>query len=199
MDTKLKKSKYHPLIKLVAVLLTITFAFLTGVNALSYLRKAVFYADIGNDITSTLAFKNELTHTISTIYSLKEATEIYEEDLSEKEYLKTNKAKKIIEEYNQKEERAVKLFNVIQELKKLRPDIIETKNGIYEIEENGYVYFDEIEDYVDATVFYPIYGVHTLLFPGNLNRLLPLSGPGRDASYPYPDHVSFVPFHDGGL
>ena len=41
MDTKLKKSKYHPLIKLVAVLLTITFAFLTGINALNYLRKAI--------------------------------------------------------------------------------------------------------------------------------------------------------------
>ncbi len=157
MDTKLKKSKYHPLIKLVAVLLTITFAFLTGINALNYLRKAIFYADIGNDITSTLAFENELTNTIRTIYSLKEATEIYEEDLSEKEYLKTDKAKKIIQEYKEKEERAIKLFNVIQELKKLRPDIIETKNGVYEIEENGYVYFDEIGEYVDANVFYDYY------------------------------------------
>ncbi|MBE6800709.1 MAG: hypothetical protein E7529_05845 [Ruminococcaceae bacterium] len=157
MDTKLKNSKYHPLIKLVAVLLTIIFAFFTGVNALSYLRKAVFYADTTNDIKSTPAFANEIRNTVRDISALKEATEIYEEDLSEKEYLKTDKAKKIIEEYNQKEERAVKLFNVIQELKKLRPDIIETKNGIYEIEENGYVYFDEIEDYVDATVFYDYY------------------------------------------
>ncbi len=157
MDTKLKNSKYHPLIKLVAVLLTIIFAFFTGVNVLSYLRKAVFYADTTNDIKSTPAFANEIRDTVRSISSLKEATEIYEEDLSEKEYLKTDKAKKIIEEYNQKEERAVKLFNVIQELKKLRPDIIETKNGIYEIEENGYVYFDEIEDYVDATVFYDYY------------------------------------------
>lgn len=157
MDTKLKNSKYHPLIKLVAVLLTITFAFLTGVNALNYLRKAIFYADIGNDITSTLAFENELTNTISTISALKEATEIYEEDLTEKEYQKTDKAKNIIKEYKEKEERAIKLFNTIQELKKLRPDIIETNNGIYEIEENGYVYFDEIDDYVDATVFYDYY------------------------------------------
>ena len=157
MDTKLKNSKYHPLIKLVAVLLTIIFAFLTGVNALSYLRKAVFYADTTNDIKSTPAFANELRNTIRDISSLKEATEIYEEDLSEEEYLKTDKAKKIIKEYNEKEERAVKLFNTIQDLKKLRPDIIETKNGIYEIEENGYVYFNEIDEYVDATVFYDYY------------------------------------------
>ncbi len=140
-----------------AVLLTITFAFLAGVNALSYLRKAVFYADTTNDIKSTPAFANELRNTIRDISALKEATEIYEEDLSEEEYLKTDKAKKIIKEYNEKEERAVKLFNVIQELKKLRPDVIETKNGIYEIEENGYVYFDEINEYVDATVFYDYY------------------------------------------
>ena len=157
MDTKLKKSKYHPLIKLVAVLLTIISAFLTGVNALNYLRKAIFYADIGNNITSTLAFKNELTNTLNDISSLKGATEIYKENLSEKEYQKTDKAKRIIKEYKEKEERAIKLFNTIQELKKLRPDIIETKNGVYEIEENGYVYFDEIEEYVDATVFYDYY------------------------------------------
>lgn len=157
MDTKSKKSKYHPLIKLVAVLLTILFAFLTGVNALNYLRKAIFYADIGNDITSTVAFKNELTGTIYDIYALKDATEIYKEDLSEKEYQKTDKAKKIIKEYKEKEEKAVKLFNTIQELKKLRPDIIETKNGIYEIEENGYVYFDELYEYVDANEFYDVY------------------------------------------
>ncbi len=140
-----------------AVILTITFAFFAGINALSYLRKAVFYADTTNDIKSTPAFANEIRNTVRSISSLKEATEIYEEDLSEKEYLKTDKAKKIIEEYNEKEERAIKLFNTIQDLKKLRPDIIETKNGIYEIEENGYVYFDEIEDYVDATVFYDYY------------------------------------------
>ncbi len=157
MDTKLKNSKYHPLIKLVAVLLTAIFAFLTGVNALSYLRKAVIYTDIGNDITSTLAFKNELENTIRDISSLKEATEIYEENLSEKEYKKTDKAKKIIKEYKEKEERAIKLFNTIQDLKKMRPDTIETKNGVYEIEENGYVYFDEIDQYVDATVFYDYY------------------------------------------
>ena len=140
-----------------AVLLTITFAFLTGINALNYLRKAIFYADIGNDITSTLAFKNELENTIRDISSLKEATEIYEEDLSEKEYQKTDKAKRIIKEYKEKEERAVKLFNLIQDLKKLRPDVIETKHGIFEIEENGYVYFDETGEYVDANEFYDIY------------------------------------------
>ena len=99
MDTKLKNSKYHPLIKLVAVLLTIIFAFLTGVNALSYLRKAIFYADNTAGFKSTPAFANEIRNTVSSISSLKEATEIYEEDLSEKEYLKTDKAKKISEEY----------------------------------------------------------------------------------------------------
>jgi len=157
LDTKLKNSKYHPLIKLVAVLLTIIFAFLTGINALSYLRKAIFYADNTAGFKSTPAFANEIRNTVSSISSLKEATEIYKEDLSEKEYLKTDKAKKIIKEYNEKEERAIKLFNTIQDLKKLKPDIIETKNGVYEIEENGYVYFDELGEYVHADEFYDYY------------------------------------------
>ncbi len=157
MDTKLKNSKYHPLIKLVAVILTIIFAFLTGINALSYLRKAIFYADNTAGFKSTPAFANEIRNTVSSISSLKEATEIYKEDLSEKEYLKTDKAKKIIKEYNEKEERAIKLFNTIQDLKKLKPDIIETKNGVYEIEENGYVYFDELGEYVHADEFYDYY------------------------------------------
>ena len=157
MDTKLKNSEYHPLIKLVAVLLTIIFAFLTGVNALNYLRKAIFYADNTQGFRSTIAFKNELKNTLYDVYSLKEATEIYEEDLSYKEYLKTDKAKKITEEYKEKEERAVKLFNTIQELKKLCPDTIETKNGSYDIDENGIVYMPEYDEYVEIREFYDYY------------------------------------------
>ena len=157
MDTKLKNSKYHPLIKSVAVLLTITFAFFTGVNALSFIRKAVFYADNTSGFKSTPAFANELKNTVNTIYQFKDATEIYEYDLSYEDYLKTDKAKEIIKSYNEKEERAVKLFNTIQELKKLRPKTIETNNGTYNVDENGIVYFPEEDSYVSANEFYDHY------------------------------------------
>ena len=129
MDTKLKNSKYHPLIKLVAVLLTIIFAFFTGISALSYLRKAVFYADTTNDVKSTPAFAIEIKNTMAKLQYFKQVTEIYEQDLSYEDYLKTDKAKDLIRKYNEKEERAIKLFDTIQELKKLRPQTIETNNG----------------------------------------------------------------------
>ena len=135
MDTKLKKSKYNPIIKLVAVLLTIIFAFFTGVNALNYLRKAVFYADNTLGFKSTPTFAYELKNAVNNIYQFKDATEIYESDLSYEDYLKTDKAKEIIKSYNEKEERAVKLFNTIQDLKKLRPKTIETNNGTYNVDE----------------------------------------------------------------
>ncbi len=157
MDTKLKNSKYHPLIKLVAVLLTITFAFLTGINALNYLRKAIFYADNTAGFKSTPAFAIEIKNTMRELESFKDATEFYDKDLSYEDYLKTDKAKKIINKYSKKEERAIKLFNTIQDLKELRPDIIETNNGVYEIEENGYVYFSETDEYVNANSFYDTY------------------------------------------
>ena len=157
MDTKLKKSKYNPIVKLVAVLLTIIFAFFTGINALNYLRKAVFYADNTLGFKSTPAFAYELKNAVNTIYQFKDATEIYESDLSYKDYLKTDKAKEIIKSYNEKEERAVKLFNTIQDLKKLRPKTIETNNGTYNVDENGIVYFPEEDSYVSANEFYNYY------------------------------------------
>ena len=69
MDTKLKKSKYHPLIKLVAVLLTITFAFFTGINALTFLRKSVYYASDDGELKNTPIFASEIKSTIWQIES----------------------------------------------------------------------------------------------------------------------------------
>ena len=157
MDTKLKNSKYHPLIKLVAVLLTIIFAFLTGVNALNFLRKGVFYASEDGELKNTPIFASEIKSTIWQIESLTDDVGFYDKDLTYKEYLKTDKAKKIIKSYNKKEDRAIKLFNTIQELKNLRPDVIETEQGAYKIKENGYVYFPENDEYVKVENFYDSY------------------------------------------
>lgn len=157
MDTKLKNSKYHPLIKLVAVLLTITFAFFTGVNALNFIRKGVFYASEDGKLKNTPAFSSEIISTIWRIHSLSDSIGFYDKNLTYKEYLKTDKAKDIIKDYNQKEDRAIKLFNTIQELKKLRPSVIKTEQGSYEIKENGYVYFPERDEYVKVEEFYDTY------------------------------------------
>lgn len=140
-----------------AVLLTIIFAFLTGVNALNFLRKGVFYASEDGELKNTPIFASEIKSTIWQIESLTDDVGFYDKDLTYKEYLKTDKAKKIIKSYNKKEDRAIKLFNTIQELKNLRPDVIETEQGAYKIKENGYVYFPENDEYVKVENFYDSY------------------------------------------
>ncbi len=158
MATKLKNSKYHPLIKLMAVLLTITFAFFTGINALSFLRKGIFYASEDGEFKNTPLFTAEMKSTLwDNMYNFKDVSDFYNVYISYGEYLKTDAAKKIIKKYNEKEERAIKLFNTIQELKKLRPNKIETNNGTYNIDENGVVYFPETDSYIQAHEFYDDY------------------------------------------
>ncbi len=158
MDTKLKNSKYHPLIKLVAVLLTITFAFFTGINALSFIRKGIFYASEDGEFKNTPVFTTEMRRTLwDNMCNFKEVADFYEVYISYGDYLKTDNAKKIVKEYKEKEERAIKLFNTIQELKKLRPDTIETNNGTYDIDDNGIVYFPENDEYIDCHEFYEYY------------------------------------------
>lgn len=158
MDTKLKNSKYHPLIKLVAVLLTIIFAFFTGVNALNFLRRGIFYASEDGEFKNTPIFTTEMRRTLwDNMCNFQEVADFYEVYISYGDYLKTDNAKKIIKDYEKKEEKAIKLFNTIQDLKKLRPDTIETKNGTYDIDKNGIVYMPEYEEYVEAHEFYDYY------------------------------------------
>ena len=158
MDTKLKKSKYNPIVKLVAVLLTIIFAFFTGINALNFIRKGTFYASEDGEFKNTPIFTTEMKRIIcDNMFNFKDVADFYETYISYGDYLKTDNAKKITKEYKEKEERAVKLFNTIQELKKLRPDTIETENGTYKINDNGIVYFPEDDEYIECHEFYEYY------------------------------------------
>ncbi len=140
-----------------AVLLTIIFAFLTGVNALNFLRKGIFYASEDGSFKNTPAFANEILNTILTISTFKDVTDFYDENVTYEKYLQTDKAKEIMVSYDKQEERAIKLFNTIQELKKLRPKTIETNNGTYNVDENGVVYFPEEDSYIAAHEFYNHY------------------------------------------
>ena len=91
------------------------------------------------------------------MYNFKDVSDFYDVYISYGDYLKTDIAKGIIKKYNKEEERAIKLFNTIQELKKLRPDTIETNNGTYDIDDNGIVYFSENDEYIDCHEFYEYY------------------------------------------
>lgn len=195
MDTKLKNSKYHPLIKLVAVFLTIIFAFLTGVNALNFLRKGVFYASEDGEFKNTPAFTDQIKHTLwDNMYNFKDVSDFYDAYLSYGDYLKTDTAKEIINKFDQKEERAIKLFNTIQELKKLRPDTIETNNGTYDIDDNGMVYFPEEDRHIYANEFYSFYNEY--YYDGEYSEqatsVVIYNYDGENISYPSDDKELFT-------
>ena len=59
MDTKLKNSKFRPIIKVVVLLLTLIFAFLAGTNALNLARKTIYFNN-AERIQDTPAFKENI-------------------------------------------------------------------------------------------------------------------------------------------
>ena len=193
MDTKLKNSKYHPLIKLVAVLLTIIFAFFTGINALSFIRKGIYYASTNGELKNTPIFASEIIHEVYRLTYLKEKVDSYNKDLTYEQFLKTVEAKNIVKTLNKQEERAIKLFNTIQELKKLRPNQIKTNNDTYDIDENGIVYFPETDEYISANEFYDYY--NNYYYDGEYTEqptsVVIYDYEGNEVSYPSDDEELF--------
>ena len=155
MDTKLKNSepKYHSSVKFVAILLTAATAFLTGMCGLNFLRTAVFYADEKGDVTGTPAFQEEITYTLISLSDIKGYVGFLEGSENYESFLKTKSAKEIIEQYDKREQRAVELFEKIQEHKKSRPTSIKTVDGTYDIDEYGNVYIPEEDIYVSFEDF----------------------------------------------
>ncbi len=193
MDTKLKNSKYHPLIKLVAVLLTIIFAFFTGINALSFIRKGIYYASTNGELKNTPIFASEIIHEVYRLTYLKEKVNSYNKNLTYEQFLKTVEAKNIVKTLNKQEERAIKLFNTIQELKKLRPNQIKTNNDTYDIDENGIVYFPETDAYISANEFYDYYNEY--YYDGNyteqVTAVVIYDYEGNEVKYPSDDEELF--------
>lgn len=155
MDTKLKNSepKYHSSVKFVAILLTAATAFLTGMCGLNFLRTAVFYADEKGGVTGTPAFQEEITDTLISLSDIKGYVGFLEGSENYESFLKTKSAKEIIEQYDKREQRAVELFEKIQEHKKSRPTSIKTVDGTYDIDEYGNVYIPEEDIYVSFEDF----------------------------------------------
>lgn len=59
MDTKLKKSKFNPIIKAIILILTLVFAFLAGTNGLELARKTIYFNN-AERIQDTPAFKENI-------------------------------------------------------------------------------------------------------------------------------------------
>ncbi len=168
MDTKLKNSepKYHSSVKFVAILLTVVFAFLTGMCGLNFLRVAVFYADEKGGVTSTPAFQEEINNTLISLSGVKYSVDFFDGNRTYEEFLKTESAKEITEEYTEREKRAVELFKEIQEFKKTRPTSIKTDSGTYDIDEYGNVYIPEEDSYVSFEDFLNSYSDESYEYSG---------------------------------
>lgn len=168
MDTKLKNSepKYHSSVKFVAILLTVVFAFLTGMCGLNFLRVAVFYADEKGGVTSTPAFQEEINNTLISLSGAKYSVDFFDGNRTYEEFLKTESAKEITEEYKEREKRAVELFKEIQEFKKTRPTSIKTDSGTYDIDEYGNVYIPEEDGYVSFENFLNSYSDESYEYSG---------------------------------
>lgn len=146
MDTKSKKSKYNILVKAVALVLVAVFAFFTAFEGVNFLRKAVYYSDNGKGITNTLSFNLALEDTLSNISNLQQTVCEYPdwEYISYADFLKTEQAKSIKKEYSEKTEYVFKLYDTIQELKKLEPNEKDDDDILtFWVSPDGYNYYDE--------------------------------------------------------
>ena len=151
MATKSKNYKYHICIKLLCYILSFTFAFLSAYNCVLLLRKSIFYA--GGSFKESISFADAINSDMSKLYGFTNAIEFYTEDMTYDDFCKTDAAKKIEKEYKEKTDRALKIYALIQDLKKLEP---EESRDVYEDEfyEDEYVpeesYYEE--DYTAASV-----------------------------------------------
>ncbi len=146
MDTKSKNSKYNPFIKFIAIFLTVVFAFLAGINCLNLIRKSIFFANENYDFTSTPAFNEEMDTTLWRLKYLKEQVNIYKANMTFEDFQNSQAAKETIDYWKAKEERAIKLFDTIQELKKLEPDYSEEANYVLYYNPENDLYYDENTD-----------------------------------------------------
>ena len=142
MDTKLKNSKFNPIIKATILILTLIFAFLAGTNALDLARKTIYFNN-AERIQDTPAFKenieNELMNIIynqSVSYAL---LDYYGQNFTFEEFCEKSKLAQNIKEQNEAAlNEALDYFSQIEEIKKLEPE----NDGTYYDEEDE-LFFDQ--------------------------------------------------------
>ena len=153
MDTKLKNSKFNPIIKAVVLILTLVFAFLAGTNGLELARKTIYFNN-AERLQDSPVFKenveNELTNILyrrSVIYALEN---MYGQNLTFEQFCETSKlAKNIKLEHEETLKSALNYFDQITEIKKCEPP----HDGTFYDETEDYFYdelgneFDTFESY----------------------------------------------------
>ncbi|MBE6796476.1 MAG: HAMP domain-containing histidine kinase [Ruminococcaceae bacterium] len=122
MATKSKKYKYNLSVRFFSIFFVGVFAFLASTNILNYTRKVLFFAGEDTEFKNTPAFHEAFESDFYNISYLKKYMNTFTPDMSYEDFLKTEEAGNIKVRWQEYTDRAIKLFDTIQELKKLKPD-----------------------------------------------------------------------------
>ena len=154
MDTKLKKSKFNPIIKAIILILTLIFAFLSGTSALNLVRKTFYFNNETENIRNTPVFIENIQNELSYLsWETASRLEDFGQNMTFDDYSKKTKyARDLNAHFKEELETALYYYNKIQEHKKNKPlpdgTSYDSDTGCFYIENNDYT-----EEYGSLEVF----------------------------------------------
>ncbi len=154
MDTKLKKSKFNPIIKGIILILTLVFAFLSGTSALNLVRKTFYFNNETENIRNTPIFIENIQNELSYLsWEAASRLEDFGQNMTFDDYSKKTKyARDLNAQFEEELEDALYYYNKIQEHKKNKPlpdgTSYDSETGCFYIENNDYT-----EEYGSLEVF----------------------------------------------
>ncbi len=145
MDTKLKKSKFNPIIKAIILILTLVFAFLAGTNALELARKTIYFNN-ETEIQNTPVYKENIQETLRNLLYRGNFINIrenyYSQNLTFEQFCETSELAKNIKIQNEEtQNKALDYFYQISEIKKLEP---QNDGTFYDAEED--LFYDQYDN-----------------------------------------------------
>ena len=140
MDTKLKKSKFNPLIKGVILILTLIFAFLSGTSALNLVRKTIYFNNETENIRNTPIFIKNIQNELDFLsWEVGSTLENFGQNMTFEDFSKsTLNTKDLKESHDSQLKDALYYYNKIQEHKKVQP----LPDGTSYNNESGCFYID---------------------------------------------------------
>ena len=145
MDTKLKNSKFNPIIKAIILILTLVFAFLAGTNALELARKTIYFNN-ETEIQNTPVYKENIQETLRNLLYRGNFINIrenyYSQNLTFEQFCETSELAKNIKIQNEEtQNKALDYFYQISEIKKLEP---KNDGTFYDAEED--LFYDQYDN-----------------------------------------------------
>jgi hypothetical protein len=144
LDTKLKNSKFNPIIKAVVLILTLVFAFLAGTNGLELARKTIYFNN-AERIQDTPAYKENIENELGSILYRRSVVHAlmnnYGQNMTFEEFCENSTLAKDIKAENEEDlKKALDYFDQITEIKKLEPK----NDGTY-YDKDAEMFFDQYD------------------------------------------------------